>query len=123
MNTILIVEDDKTQGAEMAQFLESCGYATCLAEDGEKAIATIVDEAPDLVMLDLNLPCFSGHRVIDITRKLNFRGAVIAMSADPLGLDQAARDWNFSAVIPKPVDSETLRALVAGMLDPSGQDV
>ena len=68
MNTrILIVEDDPALSEMLAYNLSSAGYETTLTTDGDEAVAAILDETPDLVILDWMLPNLSG---IEICRQI-----------------------------------------------------
>ncbi len=62
---ILIVDDDEAIRASLKHVLESAGYATCLAGDGEKALAVLVCADPDLLILDLDLPRLSGWDILE----------------------------------------------------------
>ena len=57
---VLIIDD----GAELAQHLrealEQSGYGVLVAQDGESAMHTLRHERPDLVLLDLAQPAYSG---------------------------------------------------------------
>ena len=48
---ILIAEDDRYIGEGLRSLLESEGYATSLARDGEEALALFSQGAPDVVLL------------------------------------------------------------------------
>jgi len=64
---IVIVEDEQDI-LELLQFnLEQEGYKTTLIDEGDEALATIVDVGPDLVILDIMLPGMAGT---DICRAL-----------------------------------------------------
>jgi two-component system KDP operon response regulator KdpE len=66
---ILIVDDDP----EIRQFLESiagdAGYDTAIAVDGAQALHVAVEELPNLVILDLNIPVMDGFEVCRRIRK------------------------------------------------------
>jgi len=68
MNTrILIVEDDPALSEMLVYNLTSAGFETTLTADGDEAISAILDETPDLVILDWMLPNLSG---IEICRQI-----------------------------------------------------
>ena len=62
---ILVVEDDPFSRKLIHAVLN--GHKVHYAGDGTKAIQTYLQEAPDMVFLDINLPDVSGH---DVLRKL-----------------------------------------------------
>jgi len=68
MAKILIVEDDLNLRDVYAARLESEGYQIVVAANGEEALATAVQERPDLILLDVMMPKISGFDVLDIIR-------------------------------------------------------
>jgi two-component system phosphate regulon response regulator PhoB len=61
---ILLVEDEDTLRRVMRDLLEQEGYAVCEAADGAEALEQVDRHAPDLVLLDLNLPNVDGYTVL-----------------------------------------------------------
>jgi Tfp pilus assembly pilus retraction ATPase PilT/CheY-like chemotaxis protein len=61
---ILLVEDEDTLRRVMRDLLEQEGYAVCEASDGAEALEQVDRHAPDLVLLDLNLPNVDGYTVL-----------------------------------------------------------
>jgi two-component system phosphate regulon response regulator PhoB len=61
---ILIVEDHQTMREAMRLVLEPEGFDIREAADGPAALATIREDPPDLVFLDLNIPGSSGSEVL-----------------------------------------------------------
>lgn len=57
---VLIVDDDALVRASLASVLEYEGYEVYGAADGFAAVKTAVEHAPDLVLLDLNMPNMDG---------------------------------------------------------------
>jgi DNA-binding NarL/FixJ family response regulator len=59
---VLVVEDDASCRTVIVQALEQVGYATDEASSGEEALA-LLNGAPALVILDVQLPGISGYEV------------------------------------------------------------
>jgi DNA-binding response OmpR family regulator len=60
-DTLLLVEDEDRLRSLVAQFLRDEGFQVVEAADGAEGVARFQDSGPfDLVLLDLNLPVFSG---------------------------------------------------------------
>ena len=53
---VLIVEDDQRLAELTRDYLESHGLRVSIEGDGAQAVARIIAEQPDLVILDLMLP-------------------------------------------------------------------
>ena len=62
---ILIVDDDPDILSGLTERLEWMGHQTFTARDGAAALTAIQDEAPTLVILDIELPLFSGIQILE----------------------------------------------------------
>ena len=60
---VLIIEDEPTQRMLLARVLEREGYRVIGLPDGESGMRAIVEHAPQLVLLDLNLPRLDGYQI------------------------------------------------------------
>ncbi|MGQ9660791.1 MAG: response regulator transcription factor [Kiritimatiellia bacterium] len=68
---ILVVEDDEALRLGLEENLKAVGYAVITAADGPEALRLGLEAAPDLIILDIMLPGFSGY---DVCRRLRERG-------------------------------------------------
>ena len=66
---ILIVEDEVLIREGMSDYLMECGYEVFEAGDGQEALDLFHREAPDLVLLDIQLPILNGLEVLKTIRK------------------------------------------------------
>lgn len=66
---ILVVEDERDIAALVAYHLTKEGYRVRTAEGGNEALEAVSAERPDLVLLDLMLPGFSGYEVLAEIRR------------------------------------------------------
>ncbi|MBT7954664.1 MAG: phosphate regulon transcriptional regulator PhoB [Rhodospirillaceae bacterium] len=116
---ILIVEDEPPLIEVLRYNLESEGFITLVATDGEEALLLVEEENPDLVILDWMLPELSG---IDVCRRLRetkkFKTIPIIMltargeESDKIsGLDAGADDY-----VVKPFSPSELIARVRAVL-------
>ena len=60
---VVVVEDDPTQRTLLSRALSSEGYEVVVSGDGESGLRVIGEHAPDLVLLDLNLPRMDGFEL------------------------------------------------------------
>jgi len=67
--TIFIVDDEKNIRRTVRLVLEGEGYLVEEASSGEEALARVPDIAPDVILLDVQLPGISGHEVLESLRK------------------------------------------------------
>jgi two-component system OmpR family response regulator len=61
---VLIIEDEADLASVLKRLLEEAGCSADIAEDGEGGLMLALDEAYDLVVLDLMLPELHGDRVL-----------------------------------------------------------
>ncbi len=66
---ILIVEDKQDNIDLILYFLKPQNYEIIVAMDGETAIEKIVNETPDIILLDIMLPKMSGFEVCERIKK------------------------------------------------------
>jgi two-component system nitrogen regulation response regulator NtrX len=68
--TVFIVDDERNIRRTVRMVLEGEGYTVEEASSGEEALARMPDIAPDVILLDVQLPGISGHEVLERLRKL-----------------------------------------------------
>jgi two-component system response regulator VanR len=68
---ILLVEDDEIIAGAVGAFLTEAGYKVDACPDGDEARSKFLDNAYQLVILDIMLPGTSGHELLREFRKLN----------------------------------------------------
>jgi two-component system, OmpR family, phosphate regulon response regulator PhoB len=66
---VLVVEDERDIAALVAYHLTKEGYRVRTTEGGQEALEAVSAEKPDLVVLDLMLPGFSGYDVLQELRR------------------------------------------------------
>ena len=69
--TILAVDDDASIRDLLRLHLSNAGYRVVLAEDAIVAGHTIAREAPDLLLLDLDMPFMSGLEFLQALKSDN----------------------------------------------------
>ena len=71
---LLVVDDEPNIRDLLASSLRFAGFDVLTAEDGQSAYRIAMDEAPDLIVLDVMLPDMDGFTV---TRRLREAGASV----------------------------------------------
>lgn len=66
---VLVVEDERDIAALVSYHLTREGYRVRTAEGGTEALDVVASDRPDLVLLDLMLPGFSGYDVLAELRR------------------------------------------------------
>jgi len=61
---VLVVDDDLEILTILGRILGRAGYDVAQAQDGQQGLSKVYTEAPDLVILDIQMPGMSGYEVI-----------------------------------------------------------
>jgi two-component system response regulator RstA len=113
---ILLVEDDSKLSRLVTEFLESNGFRVLTEARGDKAVERILQEVPDLVILDLMLPGLDGLSVCKKVRA-HYKYPILMLTArgdeadEVTGLNLGADDY-----IAKPVRPQLLLARLRTLL-------
>ncbi len=111
--TILIVDDEAKARGSMGRLLSAEGYEILEAESLARAVSTLQDHLPDILLLDFNLP--DGHG-LDLLRKLSAtkpRPQVIVVTGTasiPTAVE--ALQLGAADLLEKPVDLARLKGVV-----------
>jgi two-component system cell cycle response regulator DivK len=103
--TILYVEDDELNRRIVRDLLRRTSYRLIEAVDGEAGITTALEERPDLILMDVQLPKVSGLEAIRTLRQApaTAHTPIIAITSFALSGDQQkAKDAGASAYLAKP---------------------
>lgn len=116
---ILVVEDHPQNRYLMTYLLESRGYEVEVALDGAVALDALEKRAPDLILMDMQLPKVDGY---EATRRIKaderFKQIpLVAVTAHSMRRDQdKAMAAGCDVFVTKPIDGEELLALVDRLL-------
>ena len=99
----LIIEDDATSGAILANYLTELGLTSALHTHGEQSVEAALRERPDVILLDIQLPNESGWVVLAKLKEhpgtRDIPVAVISVVDEP----QKSRGFGAAAHFTKPV--------------------
>jgi two-component system, chemotaxis family, response regulator PixH len=120
MSTVLLVEDSLTEAEIITRYLHQVGVKVVSAKSGEEAMEKMLNERPDLIVLDVILPGQSGF---ELCRELKGDPDTVAIPVVICSTKDTEADklWGnllgADAYIPKPVDQQefqqTVRRLMA----------
>lgn len=114
---VLIVDDDAAVCEAMAELLRLENYDVCVASDGTRALEATRSFKPEVVLLDLGLPGIDGYETARELRALPEGRDILLLAATGAGGDEVARlceAAGFDRHLVKPVDLDTLKALIDG---------
>jgi len=119
---VLIADDDADLRDLIAFALTQAGYLIVKAGDGAAALAAFAAEAPDLVILDVNMPHASGFQVCAAIRE---RSAVPVMMLTVRGEEEdlvRALELGADDYLTKPFSPRTLLARIKALLRRAGME-
>ena len=125
MKKILVVEDDPVNQMILSDFLAANGYDTVAASSGPEGIERFERDAPDLLLVDIQLPRKNGFELL---REIKARPTgkttpILLMSAVYNDRDQSSRTIQLGTLadgyLSKPFDLVQLLAQVRQLLGES----
>ncbi len=78
---VMVVEDDRFT-AHYASTILSSDFDLIVCKDGEEAVQSYIEKAPDIVFLDIHLPGMSGHEVLEAIHTADPEAFVVMLSVD-----------------------------------------
>ncbi|HTL68063.1 MAG TPA: response regulator transcription factor [Lacunisphaera sp.] len=113
---ILVIEDEAQLARHINRALERSGHVATARFDGIDGLSAALENPPDLVVLDLNLPRLDGLAVLNRLRQANCPSRVIILTARGevenrvKGLKAGADDY-----LPKPFSLDELIARIEAL--------
>lgn len=112
-NALIMMVDDEPIMMELVQaFLESEGYSRFTTlEDSRKAIESLQDQRPDVLLLDLNMPHVDGFDILEAMRaqkQLKHIPVIVLTSANDPASKLKALELGATDFLAKPVDPSEL---------------
>lgn len=120
MSKILCIEDEDALREDIVEELRDAGYRTIEAPDGQAGFAMILEQRPDLVLCDVNMPHMNGYELLTALRDAHpefddtpfvFLSALADRKDIIAGKKLGADDY-----LTKPVDFELLQVTVESRL-------
>lgn len=119
MLKILLVEDNQDSREGLARRLLRRGYEVVLACDGREGVDLAGSAAPDLILMDINLPVLDGWEATRLIRSVDETRAIpiIALTAHALTSDrQKTLDAGCDDYHTKPVELTRLLNQIESLL-------
>jgi DNA-binding NarL/FixJ family response regulator len=114
--TVLIVDDHPSFRAVAQMVLETDGFKVVgTASDGESGVAAALELAPDVLLLDVELPDIDGFEVADRLRRAGSGAAIVlASSRDGSDFGSLVAESGARGFLAKAdLSGDAIRALVA----------
>lgn len=113
---VLVVDDNDLNRLLGRKLLERDGHSVEVACDGGEALAMIARRAPDVVLVDLQMPGLDGVETMREIRRRGFEMPVIALTANAVSGDrERCVAAGMDGYLTKPLDLATLRAALSAL--------
>lgn len=115
-NRVYVVEDEKDISDIITLYLEKQGFLVTSFQNGEEALKMLIEDPPDMALLDIMLPGKDGLEILRELRKVSNLPVIFLTSRKDeldkiLGLEMGADDY-----IPKPFSPREMVARVKSLL-------
>ena len=111
---VLLVEDENSLADVLARNLRARGYKVAVEETAEAAILSMAHDWPDAMVIDVNLPDYSGWEILRrLAEADRDRLRVVMMSAAPLS-QKRIQEYRPAGALQKPFPIGALLHAIEG---------
>lgn len=117
---VLIVDDVEVNQSLLRDIMESAGFQTRLASDGQEALDSMKNSMPDLVMMDIRMPRMDGMEAINHIRSdPQLQSSIVIAITASVGANNQHKltRAGFNATLEKPFDINHLFQTISELLN------
>lgn len=121
---ILAVDDDKFVQRVIRKALEPHGFAVRTANDGESGLEQAIEQPPDVILLDVEMPGLSGYQVCEkLAERTEYKHIPIVFLSSHSSLQERMLGYEMGAddYVVKPFEAEDLLARIGVLLKYANQ--
>jgi PAS domain S-box-containing protein len=122
---VLVIDDGDENQELLSLVLEEAGLQVEGAENGEVGVRKALQEAFDVILMDIQMPVMDGYTATRQLRQHGLQTPIIALTAHAMrGFEQDILAAGCSRYLTKPIDIDSLIQTLAGFLggEPSESD-
>ena len=116
MNKIMIVEDDESISSELKELLQNSGYEAVVLQDFNNSLNEILRVAPDLLLLDINIPYMNGELLLQSLRKSTNTPVIMVTSKNSETDEALSISYGADDYITKPYNPNILLLRIGAVL-------
>ena len=116
MNKIMIVEDDESISSELKELLQNSGYEAVVLQDFNNSLNEILRVAPDLLLLDINIPYMNGELLLQSLRKSSNTPVLMVTSKNSETDEALSISYGADDYITKPYNPNILLLRIGAVL-------
>jgi len=119
LQRVLVIDDDAALLRMLKLSLQDFGFEVSTAVNGADALAKLETEAPNVVVLDIEMPVMDGRAFYRELRAMGSRIPVLVLSA--YDARRAQRELHADAFMRKPFDPTELSLMLASLAGSQGE--
>lgn len=119
MKKVLVIEDNENNMELITFILEANHFRTIRAETGQLGVTLVLQEKPDFIILDIQLPDIMGTEVLKMIRASEIGRSIpiIAMTSYAMAGDRKKLlDAGCDGYIEKPIDPLVVMNQIRGLI-------
>ena len=116
MNKIMIVEDDESISSELKELLQNSGYEVVVLQDFNNSLNEILRVAPDLLLLDINIPYMNGELLLQSLRKSTNTPVIMVTSKNSETDEALSISYGADDYITKPYNPNILLLRIGAVI-------
>ena len=116
MHKIMIVEDDESISSELKELLQNSGYEVVVLQDFNNSLNEILRVAPDLLLMDINIPYVNGELLLQCLRKSSNTPVIMVTSKNSETDEALSISYGADDYITKPYNPNILLLRIGAVL-------
>ena len=112
----MIIEDDESICNELSKILEDNCYEVVILKDFKDSLNEILEESPDLILLDINIPCINGKTLLQSLRKKSNIPVIMVTSINSETDEALSISYGADDYITKPYNPNILLLRIGAVL-------
>jgi CheY-like chemotaxis protein len=121
---VLLAEDHSDNRRLISRYLRSMGLDVIAVENGEQAVEQCLQEYPDLVLLDIQMPIMDGCAAFELLQQCGFQRPIFALTANAMSHEvDKYLALGFSGYLAKPIDKDLFYEALMQHLDPEKNQI
>src|SRR5918996_6184616 len=109
---IILFESDRRAGRSMSRYMAQSGCRVLAVQDALEGVERILEFAPQVVVLSLDMPDLVGDRLVRLIRAVTKAPVLVMGGGPPDGLLTRALNAGADAYVPDPITRSLLEAAV-----------
>jgi len=114
---VVLAEDHPDNRRLITRYLTSLGLEVIAVSDGEQAVEQCLQQYPDIVLLDIQMPIMDGLSALALLQQCGFSNPIYALTANAMSheIDNYIAQ-GFTGYLSKPIDKKVFYSTLASQL-------